>query len=83
MGAAYIKSKEAKPTEILTDLLDMVKGIQQSTRGLFVRFYLLKSVKDILPDLGNEFTHGDEDVKDSIDFILKNLSEMNRLWIRL
>ena len=83
MGAAYIKSKEAKPTEILTDLLDMVKGIQQSTRGLFVRFYLLKSVKDILPDLGNEFTHGDEDVKNSIDFILKNLSEMNRLWIRL
>ena len=27
VGAAYIKSKEAKPTEILTDLLDMVKGI--------------------------------------------------------
>ena len=40
-------------------------------------------MKDILPDLGNEFCTGDEDVKDSIDFILKNLSEMNRLWIRL
>ncbi len=27
VGSAYIKSKEAKPTEILVDLLDMVKGI--------------------------------------------------------
>lgn len=28
----------------------MVKGVQQPTRGLFLRYYLLKMMKDILPD---------------------------------
>ena len=50
VGAAYVKTKEAPVQAILSDLLDMVKGVQQPTRGLFLRYYLLKMMKDILPD---------------------------------
>ena len=40
-------------------------------------------MKDILPDKGNEYEGEGGDVNDSIDFILQNMSEMNRLWVRL
>ena len=50
-----MKTKEAAVKLILSDLLDMVKGVQQPTRGLFLRYYLLKMMKDILPDKGNEY----------------------------
>lgn len=83
VGSAYIKTKEAKASYILKDLLDMVKGVQQPIRGLFLRFYLLKTMKDLLPDKGNEYEDDENDITDTIDFILKNFKEMNRLWIRL
>ncbi len=68
---------------ILRDLLDMVKGVQQPVRGLFLRYYLLKMMKDKLPDKGSEYEGDGGDVNDAIDFILQNMSEMNRLWVRL
>ena len=40
-------------------------------------------MKDILPDKGSEWEGEGGDVSDAIDFILKNMSEMNRLWVRL
>ena len=70
VGSAYVKTKEAPVKLILTDLLDMVKGVQQPTRGLFLRYYLLKMMKDILPDKGNEYEGERGDVNDSIEFIL-------------
>jgi vacuolar protein sorting-associated protein 35 len=84
VGSAYIKTKEAPVKLILKDLLDMVKGVQQPIRGLFLRYYLLKMMKDKLPDLGSEY-EGTENgnVHDAIEFILTNMSEMNRLWVRL
>jgi vacuolar protein sorting-associated protein 35 len=83
VGAAYIKSKEATSKNILNDLLDMVKGVQQPTRGLFLRYYLLKTMKDLLPDLGSEYEGDGGNINDAVDFILRNLSDMNRLWVRL
>jgi len=84
VGSAYIKTKEAPVKLILRDLLDMVKGVQQPIRGLFLRYYLLKMMKDKLPDVGSEFEGPENgDVNDAIDFILQNMSEMNRLWVRL
>lgn len=84
VGSAYIKTKEAPVKLILKDLLDMVKGVQQPIRGLFLRYYLLKMMKDKLPDVGSEYEGPENgDVNDSIDFILQNMSEMNRLWVRL
>ena len=84
VGSAYIKTKEAPVKLILRDLLDMVKGVQQPIRGLFLRYYLLKMMKDKLPDAGSEYEGAESgDVNDAIDFILQNMSEMNRLWVRL
>ena len=89
VGSAYIKTKEAPVKLILKDLLDMVKGVQQPIRGLFLRYYLLKMMKDKLPDLGSEYEGTEKfisengNVHDAIEFILTNMSEMNRLWVRL
>ena len=70
MGAAYVKTKEAPVKLILKDLLDMVKGVQQPTRGLFLRYYLMKMMKDILPDKDTPYEGEGGDVNDAIDFIL-------------
>lgn len=84
VGSAYIKTKEAPVKFILHDLLDMVKGVQQPIRGLFLRYYLLKMMKDKLPDSGSEYEGAESgNVEDAVEFILQNLSEMNRLWVRL
>ena len=40
-------------------------------------------MKDILPDKDTPFEGEGGDVNDAIDFILQNMSEMNRLWVRL
>ena len=52
-----------------------------TTRGLFTRYFLLKRLKDKLPDKDNE----EEGIRfdDTLKFILQNLEEMNRLWIRI
>eukprot|EP00824_Muranothrix_gubernata_P024959 TRINITY_DN767_c0_g1_i1.p1 TRINITY_DN767_c0_g1~~TRINITY_DN767_c0_g1_i1.p1 ORF type:complete len:774 (+),score=187.26 TRINITY_DN767_c0_g1_i1:160-2481(+) len=83
VGSVYIQTKETPAKEILKDLLEMVKAVQNPIRGLFLRYYLLKTMKDKLPDEGTEFEGEGGDVSDAIDFVLQNLSEMNRLWIRL
>ena len=40
-------------------------------------------MKDILPDKGSEYEGEGGSCIDAVDFILKNMSEMNRLWVRL
>jgi len=40
-------------------------------------------MKDKLPDKDSAFEGEGGDVTDAIDFILQNLSEMNRLWVRM
>jgi len=55
VGAAYIETKEATAKEILKDLIEMAKGIQHPMRGLFLRYYMLKKLKDRFPDKGSKF----------------------------
>lgn len=40
MGACFIRGHEGAPKEILKDLVEMCKGVQHPTRGLFLRSYL-------------------------------------------
>ena len=82
-GSVYIQSLEINAKDILNELLGMIKGVQNPLRGLFGRYYLLKMIKDKLPDVGNEYIGEGGSVEDTIKFILQNLEEMNRLWIRL
>ena len=82
-GAVYVENFPKMSKDILYDLLNMVKGVQNPTRGLFTRYYLLKMMKDKLPDKGNEYLTEKATIEDTLQFILQNLEEMNRLWIRL
>lgn len=79
-GSCYIDSGEGTAKEIFSDLLNMIKGVQNPLRGLFARYFLLKMLKDKLPDKEQE---DGSSYRNSIEFILQNLEEMNRLWIRL
>mmetsp|Transcript_3158 Transcript_3158/g.4613 ORF Transcript_3158/g.4613 Transcript_3158/m.4613 type:complete len:1282 (-) Transcript_3158:2285-6130(-) len=49
-GSALIRSGEEDATVILNDLIQAVKCVQCPIRGLFLRDYLLKAVRDKLPD---------------------------------
>ncbi|XP_020900046.2 vacuolar protein sorting-associated protein 35 [Exaiptasia diaphana] len=87
VGVVYVKAKEASRKDILKDLVEMCRGVQHPLRGLFLRNYLLQSTKNMLPDVGDddgseaEVTSGT--IKDSINFVLLNFSEMNKLWVRI
>jgi len=81
VGTVYIKTKQVPTKDILKDLVEMCRGVQHPLRGLFLRDYLLKSIKGDLPDTHTDANHGS--LQDSIDFILLNFSEMNKLWVRM
>ena len=83
-GSAYIENSPKKCKEILYDILDLIKCIQNPLRGIFTRFYLLKMMKDKLPDKDNVYVKEEGgNLKDTLFFLLKNLEEMNILWIRI
>jgi vacuolar protein sorting-associated protein 35 len=54
-GSVFIESQETSAKEILKDLVEMAKGIQHPMRGLFLRYFLLKKLKDRLPDKKSKF----------------------------
>ena len=64
-------------------MLGLVKAVQNPIKGLFLRNYLLKMLKDKLPDKDNVYLREGASFEDSIKFIIENMEEMNRLWIRL
>ena len=84
VGGIYMETQVDSCKKVIFDLLQMIKGVQNPIRGLFTRYYLLKTIKDKLPDKGNQFETEEGTMKDTtLKFILQNLEEMNRLWIRL
>ena len=84
VGSVYIKSRQAPAKDILKDLVEMSKGVQHPMRGLFLRNYLAHVARDKLPDVGSEYAEGGGGtVHDSLEFVLQNFSETNRLWVRM
>lgn len=87
VGTVYIKIKEYPSKIILRDLVEMCRGVQHPLRGLFLRNYLLQCTKSLLPDIAPVVNANNEeqdgDINDSIEFILFNFSEMNKLWVRM
>ena len=67
-GTLFIETNINLKNEIIDDLLSLAKGIQHPIRGLFARYFLLKITKDYFND---------------INFLLINLKEMNKLWVRI
>ncbi|KJH51292.1 vacuolar protein sorting-associated protein 35 [Dictyocaulus viviparus] len=51
IGVVYIKCGEDTRRNILSDLVEMCRGVQNPLRGLFLRNYLLQSTRTLLPDV--------------------------------
>merc|ERR1719210_2638835 len=88
VGMVYIQANEFSRRDILRDLVEMCRGVQHPLRGLFLRNYLLQCTRNILPDALEDIQDPsqmtlDGTIEDSIDFILLNFSEMNKLWVRM
>lgn len=89
VGLVYIQTNEFSRRDILRDLVEMCRGVQHPLRGLFLRNYLLQCTRNVLPDALHEVVQDpnniilDGTIQDSIDFILLNFSEMNKLWVRM
>lgn len=74
VGTSYLKCPDSPREEILKDMIEMCRGVQNPVRGLFLRYYLSQRTKQLLPQDTIEF---------NADFIITNFIEMNKLWVRL
>ena len=48
VGTVYIKTNEYSRKDILSDLVEMCRGVQHPLRGLFLRNYLLQCTRNVL-----------------------------------
>ncbi|KAK4885950.1 hypothetical protein RN001_002221 [Aquatica leii] len=84
VGLVYIKSNSGLKRDILNDLVEMCRGVQHPLRGLFLRNYLLQCTRNVLPDIPEtDCEDKNGNVRDSINFVLMNFAEMNKLWVRM
>lgn len=81
VGAVYMSIPDAPVKEIMRDMMEMSRGVQHPTRGLFLRHYLSGQTRDHLPIGNDQGPSGN--LADSIGFVLTNFIEMNKLWVRL
>lgn len=81
VGTAYMSIEDAPVKELMKDMMDMSRGVQHPIRGLFLRYYLSGQARDFLPQGEGDGPEGN--LSDSINFILTNFVEMNKLWVRL
>lgn len=77
IGTTYMSTNKESTKEIMKDMIEMCKGVQHPIRGLFLRNYLSQRSKDLLP------IETEEDFEDTVDFLMTNFIEMNKLWVRL
>jgi vacuolar protein sorting-associated protein 35 len=72
---------------VLNDVAQAIRCEQNPIRGLFLRHFMLTTFKDKLPDKPAVENDDDNDeegtVQDSYQFVLDNLFEMNKLWVRI
>jgi vacuolar protein sorting-associated protein 35 len=83
VGATYVELGEGNARDVLMDLVEMTRGVQQPIHGLFLRAYLGQMSKALLPDKGSRYEGEGGDVNDAIEFLLQNFTEMNKLWVRM
>ncbi|KAJ5950740.1 Vacuolar protein sorting-associated protein 35 [Penicillium vulpinum] len=81
VGTVYMSVEDAPVKEIMKDMMEMSRGVQHPIRGLFLRYYLSGQARDYLPLGSGDGPEGN--MQDSINFVLTNFVEMNKLWVRL
>ena len=80
VGKAYVQHNPSSAKDVLHDLVNMARGVQHPIRGLFLRAYLTDASRAMLPSGHDESVAS---VHNSVDFILENFEEMNKLWCRM
>lgn len=80
VGSSCLKH-ENLPLLLIRDMINMMKGVQHPTRGLFLRYYWMNMIKDPIYNLMS--LKPKELFPELVPLIIENFSEMNRLWIRL
>jgi vacuolar protein sorting-associated protein 35 len=83
VGLVYIRTNDNLKRNLLKDMVEMCRGVQHPLRGLFLRNYLLQCTRNVLPDTLKAEDENEGTVQDSIDFVLMNFAEMNKLWVRM
>ncbi|TBU56214.1 vacuolar protein sorting-associated protein 35 [Dichomitus squalens] len=81
VGSVYMSIPDAPVKEVMKDMLEMSRGVLHPIRGLFLRHYLSGQTRDHLPIGDDAGPKGN--LQDSINFVLTNFIEMNKLWVRL
>ncbi|KAG9618508.1 vacuolar protein sorting-associated protein 35, partial [Aureobasidium melanogenum] len=81
VGTVYMGIEDAPVKEIMKDMMEMSRGVQHPIRGLFLRYYLSGQARDYLPTGQGQGPEGN--LQDSVNFVLTNFVEMNKLWVRL
>lgn len=81
VGTVYMSIPGAPVKEIMKDMMEMCRGVQHPIRGLFLRYYLSQGARDYLPVGTGDGPGGN--LQDSVQFIITNFIEMNKLWVRL
>jgi vacuolar protein sorting-associated protein 35 len=49
VGSVYMEIPDAPVKEIMRDMMEMTRGVQHPTRGLFLRYYLSGQTRNSLP----------------------------------
>jgi vacuolar protein sorting-associated protein 35 len=78
VGALRMGNSSMPIVETMRDMLAMIKGVQHPCRGLFIRYFFLKIIKEKVED--NE---QDLELEGLTSIFLENLRQMNNLWIRM
>lgn len=77
IGTTHMATKSSSTKEIMKDMIEMCRGVQHPIRGLFLRHHLSQRLKDLYPMATVD------DFNDTVEFLITNFIEMNKLWVRL
>lgn len=77
VGTSFMATPDAPVEEVMKDMLEMCRGLQHPIRGLFLRYFLSQKCKNLFP------VATEQEQENSIQFIITNFVEMNKLWVRL
>lgn len=86
-GSLYLELRPNDYREILYDLLNVVKCVQNPLRAFWLRYFLFKEIKDKLPIKNGDYINNKEYLYDyinvSIHFLMENLKEMTHYALRI
>ena len=85
-GIALVKAGEADGPEIVRDVMELCRGVQDPVRGVFLRHFVAGGLKDWLTVINAGHSGASEasvSTTTAVDLVISNLVEASKLWIRL